>query len=147
MIVGWEGCGDLRGQVAMVDGGFDPLHAGHVAYFREASRLGHPVLCNVAPDAYVTRKHPVLLPEGERLQVLDAIRYLDYVLLSPGATVEVLEQLRPRCYVKGSDWRGRLPAEEQEACRRLGIETVFLDTVIHSSTALLNDYRTKGAHP
>ena len=26
-----------RGQVAMVDGGFDPLHAGHLLYFTEAA--------------------------------------------------------------------------------------------------------------
>jgi glycerol-3-phosphate cytidylyltransferase-like family protein len=40
MIVATEQLGAHRGRVAMVDGGFDPLHGGHVAYFREAARLG-----------------------------------------------------------------------------------------------------------
>jgi len=34
MIVPTEQLGAHRGRVAMVDGGFDPLHGGHVAYFR-----------------------------------------------------------------------------------------------------------------
>ena len=29
-----------RGVVAMVDGGFDPLHHGHIAYFEAAAGLG-----------------------------------------------------------------------------------------------------------
>jgi D-beta-D-heptose 7-phosphate kinase/D-beta-D-heptose 1-phosphate adenosyltransferase len=143
MIVTTDQLATLRGQVAMVDGGFDPLHSGHTRYFEAAARLGHPVLCNVSPDSYVETKHPVLLPEMERVQVLDAFRWLDYVHLSTGTTVAVLEELRPRCYVKGSDWRGRLPQPEQESCRRHGIEIVYLDTVTHSSTDLLSHYNSR----
>lgn len=143
MIVDWNDLPALAGTVAMVDGGFDPLHAGHIAYFRAAAQEGGPVLCNVSPDSYVATKHTVLLPETQRIQVLDAIRYLDYVHLSRGTTVAVLEQLRPRCYVKGHDWRHRLPALEIETCTRLGIKIVYLDTVIHSSTSLLTDYLSR----
>ena len=143
MIVGWAALADLRGQVAMVDGGFDPIHAGHVSYFEATAQLGHPVLCNVSPDSYVVTKHPVLLPEQDRARVIDAFRCVDYVHISRGTTVEVLEQLRPRCYVKGSDWRDRLPDPELETCRRHGIEIVYLDTVTHSSTALLSQYRSQ----
>ena len=43
-----------RGRVAMVDGAFDPLHRGHIEYFRAAAeRLSAPLLCNVASDSYV----------------------------------------------------------------------------------------------
>ena len=34
----------------MVDGGFDPLHEGHIAYFAAAAELGVPVLCNLASE-------------------------------------------------------------------------------------------------
>jgi cytidyltransferase-like protein len=101
----------LRGLVAMVDGGFDPLHAGHIAYFRAAAQLGAPVLCNVASDDWVARKHPPLLPQDDRAEVIDAIRWIDYTYLSRTATADVLETLRPLFYVKGADWRDRLPAE------------------------------------
>jgi len=129
--------GPFRGTVAMVDGGFDPLHAGHVAYFRGAAALGAPVLCNLAPDAYVARKHRPLLPQAERAAVIDAIRWIDLVHLSQGSTEDALRALAPRLYVKGADWRGRLPAEQLEICAAQGTEVVYLDTVLGSSSALL----------
>jgi cytidyltransferase-like protein len=144
MIVATEDLPGLRDRVAMVDGGFDPLHAGHIDYFREAAALGLPVLCNVASDAYVSRKHPPLLPEEQRIRVLDAIRYLDHVHLSRTTTAEILGILRPRCYVKGSDWEGKLPLEETAVCVEHGIEIVYLDTVTQSSTGLLERYADRG---
>ena len=66
-------------RVAMVDGAFDPLHHGHIAYFKAARELGAPVLCNLASDRYVRTKHRPLLTETQRATVIDAIRYIDYV--------------------------------------------------------------------
>ncbi|MGI8632648.1 MAG: adenylyltransferase/cytidyltransferase family protein [Solirubrobacterales bacterium] len=125
---------------AMVSGGFDPLHPGHILYFREAAGLGLPILCNITGDHYVSRKHPPLLPADQRVQVVDAIRYVDVVHVSELTTVEVLERARPEVFVKGEDWRGRLPQEEVEVCERAGIEVVYLDTVISSSSGILADY-------
>jgi cytidyltransferase-like protein len=134
-----------RGQVTMVDGGFDPIHAGHVDYFRAATELGLPVLCNVTGDEYVRRKHPPLLPQEQRVAIIDAIRYITFTHPSPVPTEEVLAILAPAYYAKGEDWRGRLPAGEVETCERLGIEIVFLDTVRTSSTAILSDYLERQA--
>lgn len=140
MIVRTDELPPLRGKVAMVDGGFDPLHAGHVAYFRAAAELGVPVLCNVSGDQYVSRKHPPLLPEHERVQVIDAIRFVDYVHLSNTTTVAVLSALVPRYYVKGADWRDRLPAEEVAVCEAEGIAIAYLDTVTNSSSRVVEDF-------
>jgi glycerol-3-phosphate cytidylyltransferase-like family protein len=128
------------GKVTMVDGGFDPLHHGHVAYFQAAAGLGLPVLCNVAPDDWVRRKHPPLLPQAERGEIIDAIRWVALVHLAHASTADVLRALHPRYYAKGADWEGRLPEEERRACREVGIEIVFLDTVIDSSSAILERY-------
>jgi cytidyltransferase-like protein len=130
-----------RGQVAMVDGAFDPLHHGHIEYFKAAHALGVPVLCNVASDRYVRTKHRPLLTETQRAAVIDAIRYIDYVHIYQIDTETVLRQLRPRYYVKGSDWRERgLPPEQDVICREHGIGIVFLDTVLDSSSRLLKNY-------
>ena len=56
-------CRSTAARVAMVDGAFDPLHHGHIEYFKAARGLGVPLLCNVASDRYVRTKHPPLLPE------------------------------------------------------------------------------------
>jgi cytidyltransferase-like protein len=135
----------LRGTVAMADGGFDPLHAGHIAYFRAAAELGFPVLCNLSPDEWVERKHPPLLPQAERAQVIDAIRWIDYTHVSAVSTVEVLRLAAPRCYVKGADWRDRLPEAETSVCNDLGIDVVFLDTVTDSSSEILARYERRRA--
>jgi cytidyltransferase-like protein len=141
VIVAWEGLVPLRGRVAMVDGGFDPLHAGHVDHFEEARTFGVPVLCNVAADDYVSRKHPPLLAQHERVRIIDAIEYVDYVHPSSVTTAAVLRRLAPRFYVKGVDWRERgLPDDELAICAEHGIEVAFLDTVTGSSTAILDQF-------
>jgi len=140
MIVTFERLPELRGQVAMVDGAFDPLHRGHIEYFRAASELGVPLLCNVASDAYVRTKHPPLLPEDQRAAVVDAIRYITYTHINGADTETILRHLRPRYYVKGNDWVGRLPPEQVAICREHGIEIVYLDTVLDSSSRLLQQF-------
>lgn len=140
MIVATEQLSELSGQVTMVSGGFDPLHPGHVAYFDAAAELGLPLLCNVAPDDFVRRKHPPLLPQAERAEVIDALRPIAYVHLERSTTADVLAALRPRYFAKGADWRGRLPPEEVARCEALGIEIKLLDTIMDSSSAILERF-------
>ena len=140
MILTFDQLPALAGKVAMVDGAFDPLHRGHIEYFRLASELGVPVLCNVASDRYVRTKHRPFLGEDQRAAIIDAIRYISYTYIYEVDTETVLKQLRPRYYVKGSDWRGRLPAEQVRICGEYGIEIVYLDTVLDSSSRILKDY-------
>jgi cytidyltransferase-like protein len=143
MIVSFDTLRTLRGRVAMVDGAFDPLHRGHIEYFRAAAALGVPLLCNVASDRYVRTKHPPLLPEDQRAAVVDAIRYIAYTYVNHADTETILRELRPRMYVKGKDWDGRLPAEQMAICREHGIEIVYLDTVIDSSSRLLQQFASE----
>jgi bifunctional ADP-heptose synthase (sugar kinase/adenylyltransferase) len=147
MIVSTADLGRYSRQVTMVDGGFDPLHPGHVAYFEAAAGLGLPVLCNVSSDAYVARKHPPFLAHAERGAIIDAIRFVAYTHLSQTTTNEVLRLLEPRHYAKGADWRGRLPGEELATCSDRGIEVVYLDTVVDSSTAVLERYAARDHRP
>jgi cytidyltransferase-like protein len=140
MIVTFDRLAELRGVVSMVDGAFDPLHAGHIEYFRAAAALGSPLLCNLASDRYVRTKHRPLLPETQRAVIIDALRDIAYTHVSESDTETVLEQLRPRRYVKGKDWEGRLPPRQIEICARWNIEICYLDTVRDSSSRLLRDF-------
>lgn len=136
---------EYRGRVAMVDGAFDPLHAGHIEYFRAAAELGVPLLCNVASDSYVSTKHPPLLPEEQRVVIVEAIRYIEFTHINRFDTETVLEQLRPKYYVKGKDWEGRLPPRQVEICARVGTGIVYLDTVRDSSSRLLERFRSRSS--
>ena len=149
MIVLFEDLVKLEKPITMVDGSFDPLHDGHIAYFRGAAELGLPVMCNVAPDKWTVSKHSVLLSQSQRGIVLDAIRYISYVHLALISTLDVLDLLRPRIYVKGNDWlaRGGVPEDEQRLCQKLEIEIKYLDTVLNSSSQILakwSDSQTTG---
>ena len=141
MIVEFSQLKDFHGRVAMVDGAFDPLHKGHIEYFRAATAaVDVPLLCNVASDRYVRTKHPPLLPEDQRAAVVDAIRFIDYTHVNQFDTETILRELRPKFYVKGKDWDGRLPPEQVRICAEHGIGIVYLDTVLESSTRLLEQF-------
>lgn len=129
----------------MVDGCFDPLHPGHIAYFAAAAQLGWPVLCNIAPDSYLRTKHTPLLPQADRAIVLDAMRDISFTHPSDVSTGEVLAQLRPRAYVKGTDWAGKVPSDQVDICAEHGIEIVLLDTVRDSSRRILQLFLSKSA--
>ena len=146
MIVSFDDLVALRGQVAMVDGAFDPLHRGHIEYFRAASELGAPLLCNLASDRYVSTKHRPLLAEDQRAAVVDAIRFISYTHINQFDTETILRELRPRYYVKGSDWKGRLPAEQVTICADHAIEVVYLDTVLDSSSRILQQFTEEQRH-
>ena len=142
MIVTTDHLHKYVGQLAMVDGSFDPLHDGHIAYFRAAAAVGHPLLCNIASDKWTSSKHRVLLSQQQRGVVIDAIKYVSFVHLSATTTLNVLELLQPKVYIKGSDWvaRGGVPSDEMEICQKLGIEIMYLDTVTNSSSRLLAEW-------
>ena len=144
MILEFHQLRDYRQQVAMVDGAFDPLHRGHIEYFRAAAAaVSVPLLCNVASDKYVSTKHPPLLPEDQRAAIVDAIRYISYTHVNSFDTETILLELRPKYYVKGKDWEGRLPAAQVRICAEQGIGIVYLDTVLDSSTRILEQFLTQ----
>lgn len=140
MILRYDELPQYRHQVAMVDGAFDPLHRGHIEYFKAATTLGVPVLCNVASDTYVRTKHAPLLGEDQRAAVVDAIRYITYTHINQFDTETILRELRPKYYVKGRDWEGRLPPDQVTICAEYDIGIVYLDTVLDSSSRILQQF-------
>ena len=141
MILRFEQLKEYRGRVAMVDGAFDPLHRGHIEYFRAAAAaVDVPLLCNVASDRYVWAKHPPLLPEDQRAVIVDAIRYISFTHVNVHDTETILRELRPKYYVKGKDWEGCLPPPQVAICAEYGIGVVYLDTVIDSSSRILQQF-------
>ena len=81
MIVDDDALATLDHPLTLVDGCFDPLHIGHVRYLEAAKAFGHPVLCHIASNGSVQRKHTPLLPLESRAAVVDGLRAVDYVHL------------------------------------------------------------------
>jgi hypothetical protein len=104
MIVAQEELKRHRGAVTMVDGAFDPLHHGR-RVFPQGGRAGVPRLLRRHRRPLVSTKHPPLLADRHRLEVIDAMRSIFYTYLNSGTTESVLRELRPRYYVNGKDRR------------------------------------------
>lgn len=128
----------------LVSLGADPLHYGHCRYFQRAAEiLPHaPVVAAIAPDAYVARKHPVLQTLPQRMETVDAIRWVDYVVPQEEDTAALaILTIKPKVFVKGTDWRDRgLPEREQIALADVGAEVIYVPTHPVSSSDLLNSY-------
>ncbi len=117
----------LKGnRVVLANGCFDLLHGGHASYLESARALGDRLVVAINSNASVRRlkgdKRP-LLEEIDRLQLLAAMRPIDYVTIFHEDSADyVLEALRPDIHAKGTDYRSdNVP--ELETSRRLGIET------------------------
>jgi len=95
--------------VVFTNGCFDLLHAGHVALLQKARGLGDLLVVGVNADRSVRRlKGPgrPIVPLAERLEVLAALRAVDYVVpFSADTPARLIAMLRPEVLVKGGDYR------------------------------------------
>lgn len=115
--------------VVLTNGCFDVIHAGHVAYLREAKQVGDVLVVGVNSDEQVAALKGADRPifsEQERLELLGELRCVDYLVLFDEPTAHALIQaVRPEVYVKGGDY---LPERivEHELLVELGIEVRVL---------------------
>ena len=68
-------------KVVLVTGGFDPLHSGHIAYLKEAKKLGDKLIVGVNSDAWLTRKKGrPFMPFEERVALIREMKIVDKVI-------------------------------------------------------------------
>lgn len=94
--------------IVFTNGVFDLLHRGHVEYLEEARALGARLVVGVNSDASVQRlKGPrrPLVPQGERAELLEALRCVDLAIVFDDDTPDrLIRAVRPDVLVKGGDW-------------------------------------------
>lgn len=67
--------------IVLITGGFDPLHSGHIAYFKAAKALGDILVVGVNSDAWLTRKKgAAFMPYMERATIVRNITGVDFVI-------------------------------------------------------------------
>ena len=68
-------------KIVLITGGFDPLHSGHIAYFKAAKELGDILVVGVNSDAWLTRKKgSPFMPYKERSEIVRNIVGVDFVI-------------------------------------------------------------------
>lgn len=68
-------------KIVLITGGFDPLHSGHISYFKAAKALGDILVVGVNSDAWLTRKKGApFMPLAERTTIIRNIVGVDFVI-------------------------------------------------------------------
>ena len=68
-------------KVVLVTGGFDPLHSGHISYFKEAKKLGDKLVVGLNSDEWLARKKgKAFMPIKERVEIIRNLQMVDDVL-------------------------------------------------------------------
>ena len=68
-------------KIVLVTGGFDPIHSGHLAYFRAAKQLGDRLVIGLNSDAWLTRKKGrPFMPMAERFALVTSLNMVDDVI-------------------------------------------------------------------
>ena len=71
----------VQNTIVLVTGGFDPLHSGHIEYFKEAKKLGDLLIVCINSDEWLTiKKGKPFMPYKERLAIIEALEVVDAVV-------------------------------------------------------------------
>src|SRR3989338_1788490 len=103
-------------KIVLGGGAFDILHQGHIDYLRDLRKLGDIIVIAVKSDAEIKSYKETGRPiqnEDVRAAIVDAIKYVDYVLIAPEPSgndepprLAVARELKPDTLVSVNDkWK------------------------------------------
>ena len=92
-------------KVVLVTGGFDPLHSGHIAYFKAARELGDHLVVGVNSDEWLTRKKGrPFMPFEERAAIIKELACVDEVIGFNDDDDSACNAIMQVLSTKGSSW-------------------------------------------
>ena len=93
-------------KVVLVTGGFDPLHSGHIAYFKSAKKLGDHLVVGVNSDEWLTRKKGrPFMPFEERCAIIKELECVDEVIGFNDSDDTAINAIGQVLATKGTSWR------------------------------------------
>ncbi|MDO8095002.1 MAG: adenylyltransferase/cytidyltransferase family protein, partial [Candidatus Brocadiales bacterium] len=123
-----------------VNGCFDILHVGHIRYLKGAKMLGDVLVAALNSDISVRAlkgSGRPLTQEGERMEILSAIRFVDYVTIFSEPTVDkILLKIKPHIHAKGTDYTIETVPERQTVLSYGGEIAIVGDPKEHSSSEM-----------
>jgi len=114
-------------KVSCVSGYFDPIHVGHLEYFKSAKKIADKLIVIVNNDEQaVMKKGKPFMPVDERIKIIEELKCVDRVVKSVDKdrtvreTIKILEP-KPTYFCNGGDQNNN-SIPESEICEELGIE-------------------------
>ena len=113
--------------IACVSGYFDPIHIGHIEYFKLSKKRADKLMVIVNNDEQAKlKKGKAFMPVEERMKIIEELKCVDYVVRSIDIdrtvckTLEMVEP-RPTYFCNGGDQNNN-SIPEAKICNELGIE-------------------------
>jgi rfaE bifunctional protein nucleotidyltransferase chain/domain len=128
-------------RIVLANGCFDLLHVGHIRYLEEARKLGDVLFVGINGDAAVARLKGAgrpLIPADERVELLQALRAVDHVVVFDDDTADALiRALRPDVHAKGTDYTVE-SVPERATAKSIGAATAITgDPKAHATRDLI----------
>jgi cytidyltransferase-like protein len=74
---------------------FDPLHSGHIEYFKAAKALGNILVVGVNSDSWLRRKKGrEFMPGYERIKIIENLKMVDHCILFNDTEDHAIEAIR-----------------------------------------------------
>ena len=116
-------------KIVCVSGYFDPLHVGHIEYFKKSKELGDLLMVIVNNDTQaILKKGNAFMPADERMAIIAELKCVDTVVKSLDqdrsvcATLQLIEP-KPDYFCNGGDQTNEIIPESM-VCYERGIEMV-----------------------
>ena len=113
--------------IACVSGYFDPIHIGHIEYFKLSKNIADKLMVIVNnDDQAILKKGKCFMPAEERIKIIKELKCVDYVVLSIDKDRTVCETLatvtpKPTYFCNGGDQNNN-SIPEVDICNKLNIE-------------------------
>lgn len=135
---------ELKGQgkrIVFANGCFDVLHVGHTRYLRGAKREGDVLVVAVNSRKSIThlgKRNKPIIPDRERVEILESLEMVDYVTLFDEPTVDsLLLKLKPHVHAKGTDYTLENVPERDTVLSYGGEIAIVGDPKNHSTSAII----------
>ena len=132
-------------KIVCVSGYFDPIHVGHIEYFKKSKKIGDKLLVIVNNDKQaILKKGKPFMPEDERVKIIKELRCVDMVVKSIDTDRTVCKTLgtiepKPDYFCNGGDQNNNT-IPETDICKKRGIELRDgFGEKIQSSSWLINN--------